>query len=173
MMYAKTSIAHVATLLALCADQSEAFVPLGGAVGLSKGRSATTATWRSAVPASCRTRRRSGPCMSAGDEPDILLRVAKGEKADRAPVWLMRQVSAAAAVLLRLQPLGHILVLLFCGRFSLFSDHAPSSTDTSSTGPTSEICCCCSLRSLNPLFRAQYSNSNSSTTHPSTAATTY
>ncbi|CAN0507214.1 unnamed protein product, partial [Scytosiphon promiscuus] len=61
-----------------------------------KGTSATTATWRSAVPASFRTRRRSGPCMSASDEQDILLRVAKGEKADRAPVWLMRQVSAAA-----------------------------------------------------------------------------
>lgn len=34
--------------------------------------------------------------MSASDEHDILLRVAKGEKTDRAPVWLMRQVSAAA-----------------------------------------------------------------------------
>lgn len=30
--------------------------------------------------------------MSGSDEHDILLRVAKGEKADRAPVWLMRQV---------------------------------------------------------------------------------
>ena len=101
MMYAKTSIAYVASLLALCVENTEAFVPLGGAVGLSKGSSATTATWRSAVPASCRTRRRSGPCMSSSDEHDILLRVAKGEKTDRAPVWLMRQVSAAAAVLLR------------------------------------------------------------------------
>lgn len=100
MIYAKASIAQVATLLALCVDQTEAFVHLGGAGSLAKGTSATTATWRSAVPASCSTRRRSGPCMSAGDEHDILLRVAKGEKADRAPVWLMRQVSFAAEVVL-------------------------------------------------------------------------
>lgn len=91
MLYTKTSIAHVATLLALCVEQTEAFVPLGGGVGLTKGNAATTATSRTS-PTSCRTRRRTGPCMSAGDEHDILLRVAKGEKADRAPVWLMRQV---------------------------------------------------------------------------------
>lgn len=33
--------------------------------------------------------------MSSSDEHDILLRVAKGEKAERSPVWLMRQVCTA------------------------------------------------------------------------------
>ena len=100
MINAKASIAHVGSLLALCVDHTEAFVPVDSGVGLAKGNSATTATLKPAVPASCRTRQRSGPCMSAGDEHDILLRVAKGEKADRAPVWLMRQVSAPPDVLL-------------------------------------------------------------------------
>ncbi|CAM9305298.1 unnamed protein product [Choristocarpus tenellus] len=34
---------------------------------------------------------RSRPCMTVKDDHDILLRVARGERADRSPVWLMRQ----------------------------------------------------------------------------------
>lgn len=32
--------------------------------------------------------------MSADSDHDILLRVARGEAADRSPVWLMRQVGS-------------------------------------------------------------------------------
>lgn len=46
-----------------------------------------------AVAVSRTCRRRTRLCMTVADEHDILLRVAKGEKTDRAPVWLMRQVS--------------------------------------------------------------------------------
>lgn len=47
--------------------------------------------------ASTTTRGRGALQMAAGDTPvnpdhDILLRVARGERAHRTPVWLMRQV---------------------------------------------------------------------------------
>lgn len=55
--------------------------------------------------------------MAGGDAPlnpdhDILLRVARGERAHRTPVWLMRQVSTAAADALADGRVGHILPLL-------------------------------------------------------------
>ncbi|CBJ49184.1 Uroporphyrinogen decarboxylase, chloroplast precursor [Ectocarpus siliculosus] len=104
MVYAKASIAYVAILLALGVSRSEAFVPsTAGAASLAKDSRRATA-WSSAragaaavgLEQHCRRRRgagcgRSRPCMSSSDEHDILLRVAKGEKAERAPVWLMRQ----------------------------------------------------------------------------------
>ena len=98
MVYATTPVAYVAVLLALSASRPEAFVPSSlPAAGLAE-RSAAVTGW--STPATrCRSRRgagrRSRPSMSTTDgEHDILLRVAKGEKADRAPVWLMRQVCA-------------------------------------------------------------------------------
>jgi Uroporphyrinogen decarboxylase (URO-D) len=39
----------------------------------------------------CSAKRCSRMRMAADGEHDILLRVARGEKADRSPVWLMRQ----------------------------------------------------------------------------------
>ncbi|CAN0515748.1 unnamed protein product, partial [Ectocarpus sp. 12 AP-2014] len=103
MVYARASIAHVAILLALGVSRPEAFVPsTAGAASLAKDSRRATA-WSSARAGAaaagleqCRRRRgagcgRSRSCMSSSDEHDILLRVAKGEKAERAPVWLMRQ----------------------------------------------------------------------------------
>ena len=90
MIYTKTAIAYAAILLALGVSRPEAFVPSSGAAA------SFAATCSSSPAARCRSRRagcRSRPSMSASDEHDILLRVAKGEKADRAPVWLMRQVN--------------------------------------------------------------------------------
>lgn len=62
--------------------------------------SSATATARKANPSSKQrgskqrgSKQRGGvQRMSADGDHDILLRVAKGEKADRSPVWLMRQV---------------------------------------------------------------------------------
>lgn len=82
-----SSIARVGVLFVLSTACSEAFVPVSGVTGSVRvgGPSASSRT------ATC-ARTRSGVCMSTADDHDILLRVAKGEKADRAPVWLMRQV---------------------------------------------------------------------------------
>lgn len=85
----------MAILLALGTSRPEAFVPSSGTV-------ASLAATCSNPVARCRSRRagvRSRPSMSTSDEHDILLRVAKGEKADRAPVWLMRQVSVGCHLL--------------------------------------------------------------------------
>ncbi|CAB1105163.1 unnamed protein product [Ectocarpus sp. CCAP 1310/34] len=103
MVYAKASIAYVAILLGLGVSRPEAFVlSTAGAASLAKDSRRATA-WSSARAGAaaaglehCKRRRgagcgRSRPCMSSSDEHDILLRVAKGEKAERAPVWLMRQ----------------------------------------------------------------------------------
>ena len=96
MIYTKTAIAYAAILLALGVSRPEAFVPSSGAAA------SFAATCSSSPVARCRSRRagcRSRPSMSASDEHDILLRVAKGEKADRAPVWLMRQVNMGCHLL--------------------------------------------------------------------------
>ncbi|CAM9265926.1 unnamed protein product [Scytosiphon promiscuus] len=96
MTNSKVSIAYVALLLALGLYRPEAFVP-----SASLAKSSTTA-WRTrgaatGAAAACRSSRRASArsrlrtSMSTSDEHDILLRVARGEKADRAPVWLMRQ----------------------------------------------------------------------------------
>lgn len=87
MICKRSSIAYVAFLIVLGIARPEAFVPSSGVAGLVRVRDASC---RSATCA----RTRSGLSMSTADDHDILLRVAKGEKADRAPVWLMRQVGA-------------------------------------------------------------------------------
>lgn len=102
MVYATTSVAYVTVLLALGASRSEAFVPSSSSAASLAKRSTAVTAWRTPATRCCRSRkasRRSRPNMSTSDEHDILLRVAKGEKADRAPVWLMRQVSVCVGKL--------------------------------------------------------------------------
>lgn len=124
MIYAKSCTAYVAILLSISVSRPEAFIPSsGGAVSLTaRGSSATN--WSSRTPAGaaaaattatrCRSRR-SRPCMSTSDDHDILLRVAKGEKADRSPVWLMRQVKSGMLVVCYLQAVP-LSSFLFCQR---------------------------------------------------------
>lgn len=88
MTYTKTSIGYLTMLLALGIIRSEAFVPsvLVAYSGRDKTRGGSRC-WRRSPAA-----KRRASYMSADSEHDILLRVAQGGKADRAPVWLMRQV---------------------------------------------------------------------------------
>lgn len=87
MAYTRSTIASGVVLFVLSTACSEAFVPLSGVKGSVRVGGASSSS-RTATCANAR----SGICMSTADDHDILLRVAKGEKADRAPVWLMRQV---------------------------------------------------------------------------------
>lgn len=105
MVFSKAAMAYTSFLVVLCAEIPEALVPSSGVVSLARSNAATMASRTTVVSgtsaqriASTRSsgkgsRSRSGKLsMSVSDEHDILLRVARGEKADRAPVWLMRQV---------------------------------------------------------------------------------
>ena len=92
MIRAKTSVGYLAILLALEIIRSKALVPsvrvaCSGrdtvAKGCCRGRSAASKGRTS--------------YMSGDGEHDILLRVAQGEKANRSPVWLMRQVRVAGS----------------------------------------------------------------------------
>lgn len=101
MFSSRASVLYSALLIAAVGVvEREAFTPVGGGVArLSRtGRTEDTTSW---ARTATRIRRRTDSRllgrlgMSVADEHDILLRVAKGEKAERAPVWLMRQVTPA------------------------------------------------------------------------------
>lgn len=88
MTYAKTSLGYFTMLLALGIIRSEAFVPSVRVAYSGKDKTrGDSRCWRRSPAAE-----RRASCMSADSEHDILLRVAQGGKADRPPVWLMRQV---------------------------------------------------------------------------------
>lgn len=65
-----------------------------GAAFIAPGVVASAATTQDSGRCRASKRRRHSAAMSAPEEHDILLRVARGEVAERAPVWLMRQVAS-------------------------------------------------------------------------------
>eukprot|EP00960_Hanusia_phi_P013356 390990-Hanusia_phi.AAC.1 len=72
-----------AALLSLCALHAEAFAPSMSSSLLMKRIASSKMSSRSGLNLKMQA--------SSGSDHDILLRVARGEVANRAPVWLMRQ----------------------------------------------------------------------------------